>query len=260
MMERVPSGIPGLDELTGGGFISGDVILITGSPGCGKTTFGLQYLYRGAVDYKENGVFVTLEESPARVIRNTWQFGWDIERLVKENRMRIIRADPIAYSRCIPDRSKNKTPPHIDLGSVMTETLNKQIEHHVNEIGAKRIFIDSITSLKISENEFQVRSVILELIKNLENLECTTILASEITPGASTRETFNVEEYLSEVVIRMHTFRSNGNRVKAIEILKMRGTKHDEMMRPYAIIDSGLVVYPRETVIDGRVSSTTVLL
>ncbi|MEA1943925.1 MAG: ATPase domain-containing protein [Euryarchaeota archaeon] len=259
MMERVPTGISGLDELTGGGFISGDVVLITGSPGCGKTTLGLQYLYRGAIDYKENGVFVTLEESPARVIRNTWQFGWDIERLVKENRMRIIRADPIAYSRCIPDRSDNKTP-HIDLGSVMIETLSKQIEHHVNEIGAKRIFIDSITSLKISENEFQVRSAILELIKNLENLECTTILASEITPGASARETFNVEEYLSEVVIRMHMFRSSGNRVKAIEILKMRGAKHDEMMRPYAIIDSGLAIYPRETVIDGEIAGAVATL
>ncbi len=259
MMDRVPTGIPGLDELTGGGFISGDVILITGSPGCGKTTLGLQYLYRGAVDYKESGVFVTLEESPARVIRNTWQFGWDIERMVKENRMRIIRADPIAYSHCIPDRSENKTP-HIDLGSVMIETLSKQIEHHVNEIGAKRIFIDSITSLKISQNEFQVRSSILELIKNLENLECTTVLASEITHGAPSGETFNVEEYLSEVVIRMHMFRSSGNRVRAVEILKMRGAKHDEMMRPYAIIDSGLIIYPRETVIDGGVASATVML
>ncbi|HIE31924.1 MAG TPA: circadian clock protein KaiC, partial [Methanosarcinales archaeon] len=93
-MSRVFTGIQGLDDLTSGGFISGDIVLVTGGPGCGKTTLGLQYLYRGAIDYGEPGIFVTLDESPARMIRNAWQFGWDIERLIKENKMRVIHADP----------------------------------------------------------------------------------------------------------------------------------------------------------------------
>lgn len=258
-MSRVSTGIPGLDELTGGGFISGDIILVTGSPGCGKTTFGIQYLYRGAVDNGEHGIFVTLEESPARVTRNVWHFGWDIERLVKENKLRTIRANPVAYTHYIPNREDDSAI-HIDMGSAMIENLSKQIEYQVNEIGAERIFIDSITSLKISQNEFRVRFTILELIKNLENLGCTTVLSSEMVPGAATSEAFNVEEYLSEVVIRMHVFRASGNRVKAVEILKMRGGKHDETMRPYAIIDTGLTIYPRETVIDGEIISTVAML
>ena len=259
MMDRIPTAITGLDELTGGGFVRGDVILITGSPGCGKTTFGLQFLYRGAVDYGERGIFVTLEESPARVIRNVWQFGWGIERLVKENKMRILRADPVAYTHYIPNHRDNDTA-HIDIGSAMVETISKQIEQQVEEIGAKRIFIDSITSLKIAQNELQVRFTILELIKNLENLECTTVISSEICPGTSLYEAFSVEEYLSEVVIRMHVFRSCGTRVRAVEILKMRGGRHDETMRPYAIGDSGLVIYPRETVVDGGVANMAAVL
>lgn len=259
MMGRIPTAINGLDELTGGGFVRGDVVLITGSPGCGKTTFGLQFLYRGAVDHGESGIFVTLEESPARVVRNVWQFGWGVERLVKENKIRIIHADPVAYAHYIPNHRHDDTA-HIDIGSAMVETMSKQIEQQVEEIGAKRIFIDSITSLKIAQNELQVRFTILELIKNLENLECTTVISSEVCPGMSTHETFSVEEYLAEAVIRMHTFRSCGTRVRAVEILKMRGGRHDETMRPYAIGDSGLEIYPRETVVDGEVIGMTAVL
>jgi KaiC/GvpD/RAD55 family RecA-like ATPase len=90
----------------------------------------------------------------------------------------------------------------------------------------------------------------MELIKNLENLGCTTMLSSEITSGALAYESFSVEEYLSEVVIRMHVVRVAGGRIRAIEVLKMRGGKHDDMLRPYAITDAGMVVYPRETIID----------
>jgi len=248
-MSRVPSGIPGLDDMLTDGFISGDIVLVTGSPGSGKTTLGLQYLYHGATEYGEPGIFVTLEESPARVIRNAWQFGWDIERLVKENVMQVIHADPVAYAHYIPDQDGDSDM-HLDAGARIVETLSKRIEHYVGEIGAKRIFIDSITSLKISQERFHARFAIMELIKNLENIGCTTMLSSEITSGALAYESFSVEEYLSEVVIRMHVVRVAGGRIRAIEILKMRGGKHDDMLRPYAILDTGLVIYPRETVID----------
>ncbi len=258
-MSRVSTGIPGLDDLTAGGFISGDIVLVTGGPGSGKTTLGLQYLYRGAMDYGEPGILVTLEESPARVIRNAWQFGWDIERLIKENKMRVIHADPIAYAHYIPDRGDGDDM-HLDTGSKIVETLSKHIERYVGEIEARRIFIDSITSLKISQEQIRARFTIMELIKNLENLDCTTVLSSEINSGTLSYESFSVEEYLSEVVIRMHTFRVSGNRIRAIEVLKMRGGKHDDMLRPYAIIDTGLVVYQRETVIDGEVISAVTMM
>ena len=258
-MSRVPSGIPGLDDMLADGFISGDIVLVTGGPGSGKTTLGLQYLYHGATEYGEPGIFVTLEESPARVIRNAWQFGWDIERLVKENVIRVIHADPVAYAHYIPEQG-NDSDMHLVTGARIVETLSKHIEHYVGEIGAKRIFIDSITSLKISHEQFQARFAIMELIKNLENLGCTTILSSEINSGALAYESFSVEEYLSEVVIRMHVIRVSGGRIRAIEILKMRGGKHDDMLRPYAILDTGLVIYPRETVIDSDAVNAMVMM
>jgi len=243
-MTRVPTAIPGLDELIEGGFIENDVVLLTGGPGAGKSTFGVQFLYEGIIKYNDPGVYVTLEESPARIVRNMWRHNWDLERLVKENKLRIIRADPIAYERHI--KEMRTTDGFTDTESATIENILKHIYKQVQDIGAKRLFIDSITSLKMSSDPTTVRHMILEFIKNIENFDCTTLITSEIH---GSDESFRVEEYLSEGVIRLHMFRVGGNKVRGIEILKMRGVKHDEMMHPYAITDEGIVVYPYENVL-----------
>lgn len=243
-MTRIPTAIPGLDELIEGGFIEDDVILLTGGPGAGKSTFGIQFLYDGIYNYGDPGVYVTLEESPARIIRNMWRHNWDLERLIKENKLRIMRANPIAYERYIKESVQSEGITDVETATI--ETLLKQIFVQIKEIGAKRLFIDSITSLKMSSDETTVRHMIMEFIKNLENFDCTTLITSEIHSNV---DEFSVEEYLAEGVIRLHVSRVGGNRVRAIEIIKMRGVKHDEIMHPYAITDEGIVVYPFETVI-----------
>ncbi len=243
-MTRVPTAIPGLDELIEDGFIENDVILVTGGPGAGKSTFGIQFLYEGINKYGDPGVYVTLEESPTRIIRNMLRHNWDLERSIKDNKLRMIRANPIAYGRYI--KESDQTEGITDVESATVENLLKQIFKQVKEIGAKRLFIDSITSLKISSDETTVRYMIMEFMKNLENFDCTILITSELHNNMNE---FSVEEYLSEGVIRLHVTRVGGNRVHAIEIVKMRGVKHDETLHPYAITDEGIVVYPSEIII-----------
>jgi KaiC/GvpD/RAD55 family RecA-like ATPase len=242
-MARVPTGIPGFDELIEGGFIENDVILLTGGPGAGKSTFGSQYLYAGITQYNEPGVYVTFEETPARIMRNMWRYGWDMERLIKENKLRIIRADPIAYGRYI---KKTLEPDKQDHDSATLETVLKQIYASVKEINAKRLFIDSLTSLKISPDPVDVRHIILEFIKNIESFDCTTLITSEANPDPGH---FSVEEYLAEGVICLKVNRIAGERIRSLEILKMRGVKHDEVLRPYVITDNGIFVYSSDSVI-----------
>lgn len=243
-MARVPTGIPGFDELIEGGFIENDVILLTGGPGAGKSTFGSQYLYSGITDYNEPGVYVTFEETPARIMRNMWRHGWDMERQIKENKLRIIRADPIAYDRYI---KKNIDSDRIeDHENTTLETVLKQIYAGIKEIDAKRLFIDSLTSLKISPDPVSVRHIILEFIKNIESFDCTTLITSEMSKDP---DNFSVEEYLAEGVICLKVNRVGGERIRSLEIIKMRGVKHDEVLRPYVIADAGINVYPSESVI-----------
>ncbi|WMW22174.1 ATPase domain-containing protein [Methanolobus mangrovi] len=243
-MARVPTGISGFDELIEGGFIENDVILLTGGPGAGKSTFGSQYLYAGIMNYNEPGVYVTFEETPARIMRNMWRHGWDMERLIKENKLRIIRVDPIAYDRYI--MRSMETGQQGDHENATLETVLKQIYASVTEIDAKRLFIDSLTSLKISPDPVHVRHIVLEFIKNIESFDCTTLITSEINKDP---ENFSVEEYLAEGVICLKVFRIDGERIRSLEILKMRGVKHDEVLRPYVISDKGIIVYSDHSVI-----------
>src|SRR5438046_10606348 len=90
-MDRVPTGIKGLDELLGGGFPEGRCILVVGSPGSGKTTFALQYLYHGAM-LGETGLYVTLDEHPALVKKNLQSYDWDIDGMEKKGKLLFIDA------------------------------------------------------------------------------------------------------------------------------------------------------------------------
>lgn len=247
-MGKVKTAIHGLDELLEGGYVENDVILVTGGPGTGKTTFGVQYLVEGARTFDEPGVLVVMEETPSRIIRDMWRFGWDIEKLVSMNKLRIIYANPFTYTifvKTLIDKSGNMIASRKNISEIF-----EQIQVEVEAIKAKRIFIDSITSLKLSPDPTEVRHTISEFIKNLEFLDCTTLMSSEIHGEPS----FNVEEYLSSGVIRLHVFRVEGNRMKAIEILKMRGIKHDETLHPYEIGEKGIIIYPGEIVMNDDLS------
>ncbi|MGQ4872254.1 MAG: ATPase domain-containing protein, partial [Candidatus Thorarchaeota archaeon] len=93
-IERVKTGIPGLDELIEGGFPKGDTILVAGKAGTGKSILATQFLYRGAVDYGEPGVLVTLEEPPRLIKRNMMRFGMDLEKLEREGMLAIVDLSP----------------------------------------------------------------------------------------------------------------------------------------------------------------------
>lgn len=241
-MGKVKTAIPGLDGLIEGGYVENDVILVTGCPGAGKTIFGVQYLLGGAMSYNEPGVMVVMEETPSRIIRDMWRFGWDMEKLVSQKKLKIIHADPFKYSKFV--KPLEDSPLSTAAGIKNVGDIFKQIQTDVEAIKAKRVFIDSITSIKLSSDESEVRHIVSEFIKNLEFLDCTTLMTSEVHD----KQTFNVEEYLSSGVIRLHVFRVGGSRVRAIEILKMRGIKHDETLHPYNIQENGIVVHAGETV------------
>lgn len=246
-MGKVKTAIPGLDELIEGGYVENDVILVTGGPGAGKTTFGVQYLVGGVTLYNEPGVLVMTEEAPSRLIRDSWRFGWDIERLISQKKLMVIYADPFKYTKFVKTPEKGQV--NVVSGTKTVADMFQQIQADVEAIKAKRLFIDSITSLKVSTEKSAVRQVVSEFIKNLEYLDCTTLLTSEIYA-----RTFNVEEYLASGVIKLHVFRVGGSRVRAIEILKMRGVKHDETLHPYDIQEKGIVVHPNEVVMLDDVS------
>ena len=127
-MKRVKTGVPGLDELIEGGFPEGSSILVSGGPGTGKSIFCMEYLYNGAKDYGDAGLYATLEEGPHNLWWNMQRFNWDLLSLEKENKLKIIKFDPDLSNR---------------------ENLEEQVLQIVDkakEMGARRLVIDSITA------------------------------------------------------------------------------------------------------------------
>lgn len=239
-----PTGVKGLDDMLGGGLPSSRCILVCGGPGSGKTILCIQFLYNGAIKYNETGLYVSLCEKPIHLKEDMSGFGWDIERLEKDGKLVIVDASPI---RTLPGSVKIGKL-NIGKRDFSMLSLIEIIKSRVQEIGAKRIVIDSISSLILqypddSERQF----AILDLFEAVTDLGGTCLITTELRATALEREV-QAEEFLSSGVIVFHTFNEGGRLIRAIQIEKMRGISHDHQLRPYKIRKNGIEVFSKENV------------
>ena len=218
-MERVPTGIPGLDELIDGGFPKGSIILLTGTCGTGKTLTSLQFLWQG-LQRGENGVYISFEEPIEGIRESAREFGWDFERAEKEGKLVMLRYNPFR-----------------------AEDILELIASSVRRINAKRLVIDSISALGMYiRDPTEVRRVIFNLVINIYKLDCTTILTSEMLPDQRELSRFGVEEFLVDGVIVYYYTRIDSYFARALTIWKMRFTQHSQKIHPYRITKNGVVV------------------
>jgi len=237
-IERVKTGIPGLDELIEGGFPRGDTILIAGKAGTGKSILATQFLYRGAVDYGEPGVLVTLEEPPRLIKRNMMRFGMDLDKLEKEGLLSIVDLSPAR-----PTPLNIGEYPSFDLSG-----LEAIIMHHIKKIDAKRVVIDTISILAY---KFKTRDILREelfkLCAHITEQGCTLLLTSEIPAQDTGLGVFDIEAFLASGVIVLYNEKiSDTSRSRSIEVLKLRGSKHSPRIHSMRITDEGIRVWPGE--------------
>lgn len=238
-IERVNTGVPGLDELVEGGFPKGDTILVAGKAGTGKSILAIQFLYNGAKQYGETGVLVTLEEPPRLIKRNMMNFGMDIAKLEKERQLAIVDLSP----------SKEVTPvtmgefPSFDLSG-----LEAIIMSHVKKLKATRVVIDTLSILAY---KFRSRDILREeffkLTANITKNGVTLLLTSEIPEHHLGLGVFDVEAFLASGVLVLYNEKiSDTLRSRSIEVLKLRGSKHSSRIHPMRITEVGVRVFPGE--------------
>ncbi|MEM3437616.1 MAG: ATPase domain-containing protein [Nitrososphaerales archaeon] len=243
MINRVPSGIEGLDELTEGGFPRGKTIVVSGVPGSGKTTFCIEFLYKGALDYGEPGVYVTLEESPESVIKNMMNLGMDLKSLVSKGKLILVDANPLRGETML-------TVSGIHTGFIEFKAygLSELIRQKVREINAKRVAIDGLTALLMHyKDDFERRLEIVRLLIGISGLDCTTLITTEHR-SYELRKHFLMEHFLADGVIFLDMFQLGGSFVRGIQIQKIRGIKHDFDFHLYRITDKGIVVFSKEKI------------
>jgi len=226
MIERVPTDIEGLDEMLGGGFLKRRHVLLTGGPGTGKTTFAMEFLYRGALR-GERGLMVMLEEKPEKLVENLQQgLDWDLEEQLKNDNILLVSIDSFSWER-------------------LSDTLQSYITRHK----VKRVVVDPLTLLKMNTKDpFEFRRQIIGMLGFLENLDCTVVFTSEAPYPTREGARYSLEEFIVDGVIALYNIPIKNERRRALEIIKMRGVDHSNAMYPFKITKSGIVIYPEEII------------
>lgn len=249
IMNRIPTGIKGLDDVLNGGLPKGRIILVVGSPGSGKTTFAMQFLVGGA-KAGESGLYVTLDEKPERVKENLASYNWSLDDLEHDGKMTFIDATQLRRpgQRIVQDRVDAESSVSLVLPELTLQVLARTIRRVAAEENIQRIAIDPITSLMLRyPEEVKRRRAMLLFFDALEATGCSVIVTSELRTSMLDRD-FQLEEYLSQGVILLHTIINQGNVIRAVQVEKMRGISHDAQLRPYQITQSGVDVYPKDKV------------
>jgi len=221
-----PTGIKELDNSLSGGFPKGAVVLLAGSSGSGKTILSLQWLFEG-VRNNENGVYVTVTEPLFDIIKNLEGMKFYDRSFVEDERLKIVDIRDI-YEKKGFDPAK----------------VLSVIEEQVKSANAKRLCIDSITSIAYSLNDKAlIRQFIFELGKILKVLGCTTILTGEVTEK-DRFSVYGVEEFISDAILVLDNIEERNRHQRRIQIIKVRGRSHKSEDIYFKITGNGIEVFP----------------
>jgi circadian clock protein KaiC len=230
IFQKTPTGVDGLNEITGGGFPKGRPTLICGSAGCGKTVLAVQFLIKGITEYHEPGVFMSFEESAKDLTQNVKSLGFDLEKLIAQKKLKVdfVRVE----------RSEIQETGEYDL-----EGLFIRLNHAIDSIGAKRVVLDTIESLFSGLNDTAVlRSEIRRLFQWLREKGVTTIITGERGDTTLTRQ--GLEEYVSDCVILLDFRVIEQIATRRLRIVKYRGSTHGTNEYPFLIDENGVSVLP----------------
>ncbi len=227
MAGRVPTGIPGLDELMEGGFVENSVNLVAGATGTCKTTFGCQFIWKG-LQSGEKGLYVSLEQEPEEIMKDMERYGWNFKSYIEKGLCKIV----------------NFTP-----GDV--EELKTFIHTEATRLGSvKRFVLDSLTLAAMGwkerpEEAFKIRTKVFNLIKTLKRLRMTSVVITEIPSGQQSLGRLGFEEFIADSVIVLKVLPLE-TPMRALQIVKMRRTKHSMQVHPFEITERGIVISSKE--------------
>lgn len=228
--ERVPTGIPNFDRLVEGGFQRESINLIAGGAGTGKTIFTIQYLVNGIEKYGEPGMYITFEERKKKLYQDMLEFGWDLAKYEKEGKFVFLNYKPAQVKKLLVE------------GGGVVETI-------IKESKIKRLVIDSITSFTLLyTEELAKKMAALTLFEMISKWGLTALLASQDeSPNDGT--IIAALEFEADGIVLMYHVKKKARRVRAIEILKMRGTKHADSTMSLDITGKGIRIDPQDLVI-----------
>ena len=241
-LPKTPTGIIGLDEITGGGIPTGRPTLVCGAAGCGKTLLSLEFIIRGAMEFGEPGVFMAFEEKTDELAMNVVSLGFDLEKLQID---KVVKIDHVHI-----DKSEIEETGEYDLDGLFI-----RLAYAIDSIGAKRVVLDTIENLFSGlSNQAVLRAELRRLFGWLKQKGVTAIITGEQGEGTLTRQ--GLEEYVSDCVILLQNRVVNQISTRLLRIIKYRGSLHGTNEYPFLIDEDGISVLPiTSLMLDHEVSS-----
>ena len=241
-LPKAPTGIQGLDEITGGGLPKGRPTLVCGGAGCGKTLLAMEFLVRGATQFNEPGVFMAFEEAAKDLAQNVASLGFDLKDLVARKK--------IVLDFVYIERSEIEESGEYDL-----EGLFIRLGHAIDSIGAKRVVLDTIESLFGGlPNPLILRAELRRLFRWLKDKGVTAIITGERGEGTLTRQ--GLEEYVSDCVIVLDHRVSEQTSSRRLRVVKYRGSTHGTNEYPFVIDEDGISVLPVTSLVLQHIASS----
>jgi circadian clock protein KaiC len=229
-LEKAQTGIAGFDQITNGGLPKGRPTIVCGGPGCGKTMFAMEFLVRGATEFKEPGVLMTFEETGDEMTKNVASLGFDLKALAARKKLMLdyVKIEPAEIQ---------------ETGAYDLEGLFVRLQYAVDKIGAKRVVLDTLEAVFSGfSNAGMLRAEIRRLFRWLKDRGLTTVVTAERGEGNLTR--YGLEEYVSDCVIFLDHRVNEQVSTRRMRIIKYRGTSHGADEYPFLIDDRGFSVLP----------------
>ena len=240
-LPKSPTGIQGLDEITGGGLPKGRPTLVCGGAGCGKTLLAMEFLVRGATQFNEPGVFMSFEESAQDLTANVASLGYDLNDLIAQRKM-------------VLDHIYVEASEIVETGEYNLEGLFVRLGHAIDSIGAKRVVLDTIESLFAGlPNALILRAELRRLCRWLKEKGVTAIITGE--RGAETLTRQGLEEYVSDCVIVLDQTVSKQASTRRLRVVKYRGSTHGTNEYPFLIDEDGISVLPGASLVLEHIAS-----
>jgi circadian clock protein KaiC len=232
-LDKTPTGISGLDQITGGGLPQGRVTLVAGSAGAGKTLLGLNFLVAGAREYGEPGVLMTFEESAEKVTENVRSLGFDLDELQRTGLL-VMLAFQVDPSEIVASGDFNFEP----IFAILADAID--------QVGAKRVVLDTIEVIfGAFGDDAIVRSELIRLVRWLDDRGVTVILTGERGNSSANGLTrHGIEEYVTDCVIVLDHRVTAEISTRRLRVVKYRGSAHGTNEYPFLISARGFTVLP----------------
>jgi circadian clock protein KaiC len=228
--DLVKTGVTGLDSILADGIPRGNLVLLEGAIGTGKTTLGVEFVYRGATQFDEPGIIVVFEVSPDKIIRDAAQLGWDLPALERARKLKIIFTTRQVFAQEL-------------------QQADSLLLEEATQIGARRIFVDGVpsaTDVPGNGGSAEARDTFHLLAEGMLRENLTAVLAAQATAGGDQRRLALPEESIADTVIRLRMEEMTRATVRSLEIIKSRGHDYQMGRHTFRIVDGrGIEVYRR---------------